>query len=288
MTKRKKIIVFGASGMLGHVLYTELKKNHEVWGTVRSEKCFPELLTGYNIDDLEKIEKLIAEIKPDFVINCIGIIKQLKSSKDKILSLEVNSLWPHRLAELCGRYNSKMIHFSTDCVFTGEKGNYIETDLPDSRDTYGLTKLLGEVDYSHALTLRTSIIGHELNSNVSLISWFMSQQNECKGFSRAIYSGFPTIVVASFINEIILENFISGVYHFSSMPINKFELLKLVASEYSKKIIINPDDELKIDRSLNSDRLRSKLNWLPDTWPVMIKKMLVHYQNSGLYQTKGL
>lgn len=281
-----KIIVFGAGGMLGHAFYSELKKHHQVWGTVRNEKWHPDLLEGFETKNLDKIENLISEIKPDFAINCIGIIKQLKASKDKIISLEVNSLWPHRLAEICERHNSKMIHFSTDCVFSGSKGRYLESDLTDARDTYGLTKLMGEVDYPHTLTLRTSIIGHELNSQVSLIDWFMSQKNECKGFTHAIYTGFPTIVVARFLNDVIFKNFISGVYHFSSDSINKYELLKLVANIYGKKIIITPSDDLKIDRSLNSDRLRSELNWQPESWTSMIRQMHEHYQNSGLYKRK--
>lgn len=283
-----KIIIFGASGMLGHILYSELKKNHEVFGTVRSRKWHPGLLEGYDVDDLPKIEKLVGEIKPDFVINCIGIIKQLKASKDKVISLEVNSLWPHRLAEICERHNAKMIHFSTDCVFSGVKGNYLESDLADARDTYGLSKFMGEVDYPHTLTLRTSIIGHELNSQVSLVNWFMSQKSECKGYRKAIYSGFPTIVVARFLNDVIFKKFISGIYHFSSEPINKYDLLKLIAEVYGKRINILPSDELKIDRSLNSDRLRSELGWKPESWPSMIKTMHEHFISSGLYKNKQI
>lgn len=286
MTSGKKIIIFGASGMLGHILYSELKKNHEVIGTTRNEKWHSDLHTSYDISDLKKIERLISDYRPDFVINCIGIIKQLKESKDQILSIEVNSLWPHRLAELCERHSAKMIHFSTDCVFSGAKGNYIESDLADARDTYGLSKYMGEVNYPHTLTLRTSIIGHELNSNVSLIDWFLSQKNDCKGFTHAIYSGLPTVVVAHILEDVIFKKFISGVYHFSSESINKYDLLKLVAKEYEKKISINASDELKIDRSLNSNHLRQELNWQPESWPSMIKQMHEHYKSSGLYKIK--
>lgn len=283
-----KILILGASGMLGHALYSELKKKHEVWGTVRSKKWHPTLLEGFDVDNLIKIDELVAQVKPDFVINCIGIIKQLKASKDKIASIEVNSLWPHRLAEICERHNAKMIHFSTDCVFSGAKGNYIESDLADARDTYGLSKFMGEVDYPHTLTLITSIIGHELSSNVSLVDWFLSQKVECKGFTKAIYSGFPTVVVAKFLSDYIFNNFISGVYHFSSDPISKYDLLKLVAQEYKKDIIIHPSDELVIDRSLNSDRLRKELNFQPQSWPEMIKMMHEQYISSGLYKNKEI
>lgn len=274
--------------MLGHVLYSELKKNHTVWGTVRSNKWNPELLSGYEVNDLDKIEKLISEIKPDFVINCIGIIKQLKESKNKIVSIEVNSLWPHQLAEICENHKAQMIHFSTDCVFSGLKGNYFETDLADSRDIYGLSKYMGEVDYPHTLTLRTSIIGHELDTNVSLVDWFLSQSLECKGFTKAVYSGFPTIEVARFLNEYVFNDFASGIYQFSSEPINKYELLKLIAETYHKSITINPSDEIKIDRSLNSDRLRTRYSFIPESWPLMISKMHEHFLNSGLYKNKEI
>lgn len=283
-----KILVCGASGMLGHVLYSELKKSHEVWGTIRSKQWHPELLEGYDVDDLAKVEKLIIDIRPDFVINCIGIIKQLKASKDKIASLEVNSLWPHRLAQICERHNAKMIHFSTDCVFSGQIGNYLETDLADARDNYGLSKYMGEVDYPHTLTLRTSIIGHELDSSVSLVDWFLSQKAECKGFSKAIFSGFPTVVVADFLEKIVFNHFISGVFHFSSEPINKFELLKLIADVYQKEIVIHPSEELVIDRSLNSDLLRTKLHFKPKPWPEMVKLMHDQYINSGFYKNKEI
>lgn len=272
-----KILVMGASGMLGHLLYKELKKNHQTWGTVRDKKWHPDLLDGYDVYDLPKIEKLINEIKPDYVINCIGIIKQLKASEDKIIAIEINSLWPHKLAAICERKNTKMIHFSTDCVFAGTKGNYLESDFADARDTYGLTKFMGEVDYPHTLTLRTSIIGHELNSKLSLVDWFLSQKDECKGFTKAIFSGFPTIVMAQFLEKYILNNFISGIYNFSSEPINKYDLLKLVAEEYKKDIKINPSVELVIDRSLNSDKLRKITGFIPPSWPVMIKEMYKHY-----------
>lgn len=276
-----KILVMGASGMLGHLLYSELKKNHQIWGTVRDKKWHPDLLEGYDVCDLKKIEDLVRLKKPDYVINCIGIIKQLKVSKDKIMSLEVNSVWPHRLAAICERHSAKMIHFSTDCVFSGAKGNYLESDLADARDTYGLSKYMGEVDYAHTLTLRTSIIGNELNSKVSLVDWFLSQEGECKGFSKAIFSGFPTIIVAKFLEDHVFNNFFSGMYHFSAEPINKYELLCLIAQNYKKSIRINRSEELIIDRSLNSERLRKITGFSPLPWPTMIKEMHSHFIESN-------
>lgn len=275
--------------MLGHSLFNELSKTHDVYGAIRSNTKNSKLFSNVDTGNLTKISEILESLKPDFVINSIGIIKQLKQSKDKIQSIEVNSLWPHQLAEICAKHNAKMIHFSTDCVFTGSKGNYKEEDLADARDTYGLSKFMGEVDYPHTLTLRTSIIGHELNSNVSLIDWFLSQSTECKGFTEAIYSGFPTVEIANFLNEYIFKNFVSGVYHLSSEPISKYDLLKIVAEVYGKPIQINPSQDLKIDRSLNSDKLRSLVGFKPKTWPELVKSMHGQFlENYELYKNKGI
>lgn len=287
-----KILIFGANGMLGHTLFQEFKKRHEVLGLVRSQPFSPELLTGYTVpeyrEDFLKVDTIIKQFKPDYILNCIGIIKQLKESKDKTLSLEVNSLWPHRLAEMAAKNNSRVIHFSTDCVFSGSKGNYTEEDFADARDTYGLSKYLGEIAYDNSLTLRTSIIGHELRSNNSLIDWFLTQQNECKGFSKAIYSGFPTIEVAYFIEQFVFHNFFSGLYHFSSEPISKYELLKLVASEYKKEIKIIENPDIVIDRSLCSNRLRNQIGFKPKSWEELIKSMHANFKdNKKLYIAKG-
>ena len=275
--------------MLGHSLFEELSKNHDVYGVVRSSSKNPKIFSKISSGELSKISKIIEDTKPDFVINCIGIIKQLKESKDKIQSIEVNSLWPHQLADICERQSTKMIHFSTDCVFTGSKGNYVETDFADARDTYGLSKFIGEVDYRHTLTLRTSIIGHELNSNVSLIDWFLSQSNECKGFTKAIYSGFPTVEVARFLNDYVFKNFVSGVHHFSSEPISKYDLLKIVAKVYGKDIKIVPSEDLKIDRSLNSDILRGVTGFKPKPWVELVQSMHRQFlENYDLYKNKGI
>lgn len=282
-----KILIFGASGMLGHTLYLELKKYHDVIGVCRSKRWSPDLVPGVDISNFEQVNELIQKHKPDYILNAVGIIKQLDASKDKLQSIEINSYWPHKLCELAKKNNARVIHFSTDCVFSGDKGNYTEEDLTDSRDTYGLTKLLGEVEYEHSLTLRTSIIGHELESKVSLIDWFLSQSSECKGYTKAIYSGFPTITVARFLNEHIFKSWVSGLYHFSSVPISKFDLLQLVAEVYNKEIKIIPSEDLKIDRSLNSDRLRQKLNYNPPRWNELVGEMRAFYkENELLYKDK--
>jgi dTDP-4-dehydrorhamnose reductase len=292
MTKSRKILILGASGMLGHVLFTELQKQHNVFGTVRSKLNLPfsndrGLIPDINIEDLSGLEHIIKILSPDIVINCVGIIKQLQESKNKIVSIEINSLFPHKLAEICERNQARVIHFSTDCVFTGDKGNYNESDLADARDTYGLTKYMGEIDYPHSLTLRTSIIGHELNSSVSLLDWFLSQDKACNGFTKAIFSGFPTITVAKFLNNYVFPNDdLHGIYNFSSSPINKFELLEKVKKQYGKNIQINPSEQLKIDRSLDSTKLNVLTGFNPPSWDEMILDMHHHFKSSNLYSRR--
>ena len=279
-----KLLIVGANGMLGNTLYRYFSNKYETIATSRSKSWSKDALEGYDISDLEKFDKLLNEFKPDIVLNCVGIIKQLKDSKDSIISIRANALWPHQLLEICKKHKAKMIHFSTDCVFTGKVGNYHETDTPDSVDLYGTTKRLGEVvNDLNALTLRTSIIGHEINTCVSLVDWFLSQKNECNGFSKAIYSGFPTISIAKIIDEYLIEklmkNEIHGLYHLSSDPINKYDLLNIIAKEYNKNITIHKDEKFEIDRSLNSDKLRQLIHFKPRSWDEYVAEMHQDYQN---------
>ena len=275
--KAMKILILGATGMLGHTLLAKLSKNHEVLGTSRKTTNHPQVRSGFVASAQEKhlhaFQDLINEFKPDFVINCIGAIKQYDLPHTHFI--EINSLWPHLVAKMC--QTTKLIHFSTDCVFTGKKGGYSELDTPDAQDSYGLSKNLGELkDYKNALTLRTSIIGHEQNSQVSLLEWFLSQQKECKGFTGAIFSGFPTTEVAEILDSYIFKSMQAGLhslYHFSAEPISKYDLLNLIKDTYEKDIEIHKEDSVKIDRSLNSDKLRSEISFSPKPWPQMIEEM---------------
>jgi dTDP-4-dehydrorhamnose reductase len=273
-----KILVFGAKGMLGNTLFKYFMSNskYTVFGTSRKPNdSIENIITGIDILDLESVETAIKKVEPDYILNAVGIIKQKQSTEYESLCIKINSLWPRDLEKLSKKYNYKTIHFSTDCVFTGSKGNYLESDNPDARDVYGLTKYLGEISGEKSLTLRTSIIGHELNSSVSLIDWFLSQENEIKGFSKAIYSGFPTIYIAKFIEKYIFDtkNELSGLYHLSSEAINKYDLLKIVSKVYDKNIVINKDIDFEIDRSLNSERISSELSWKSPNWEELVKLM---------------
>ncbi len=285
MTKRtKRILVLGASGMLGNAVFRFFfqSKEFEVFGSVRSVKVpkllptrsMDRLIGGIDVQNHDALTGLFAQIRPDIVINCVGMIKQLKLAKNPLVTLSLNALLPHQLAQLCTVAGARLIHISTDCVFSGEKGMYTEDDIPDARDFYGRSKYLGEVDSNNAITLRTSIIGRELSGGQGLIDWFLSQEDNVKGFSRAIFSGLPTVELARVIfDHVIPFPDLQGVFHVSAEPISKCELLKLVAQEYGKSILIQPDDHLIIDRSLDSSRFRKKTGYSPKPWLAMVRQM---------------
>lgn len=284
-----RVIVLGASGMLGSAVFRGLSASESlsVFGTVRSvrgldsfDKSMKDrLISGIDVLDSDSLIELFLNVAPDVVVNCVGLVKQLSSGKDPLSTLPVNAMLPHRLSKICALSNARLIHISTDCVFSGRKGMYLESDISDAEDLYGKSKFIGEViDQSHAITLRTSIIGHELNSQSSLIDWFLSQTGPVKGYSRAIFSGVPTVELTRIILEYVIPNpTLHGLYHVSAEPIDKYSLLKLVSSVYQKSVEIQPNEELVIDRSLNSNRFRSATGYTPPSWPALIEKMHSQY-----------
>jgi dTDP-4-dehydrorhamnose reductase len=277
-------MVLGVSGMLGNAAYRVLSANPDlsVFGTARSEgsrKFFSEdlaekIILGVDVESQDSLIKAFGTIRPDVVINCVGLVKQLADANDPLQAVPINTLLPHRLAALCKAAGARLVHISTDCVFSGEKGGYLESDFPDAYDLYGRSKLLGEVDYPHAITLRTSIIGRELSGHRSLVGWFLAQQGTVQGFTGAIFSGLPTMELARVINEYVLPRpDLHGLYHVATQPINKYDLLKLVAKTYGKDTEIVPSDRLTIDRSLNADRFREATGYVAPEWPVLVQNM---------------
>lgn len=279
-----RVLVLGAGGMLGNAVVRVMdeKQDFEIHGTVRSgsvrgmfsEKIAKRLIAGCDVGDHDALVKAFAHVRPDVVINCIGLVKQVADAEDPLQAIRINSLLPHQLAGMCSLVGARLVHISTDCVFSGERGGYSENDLSDAKDLYGKSKFLGEVNYPHAITLRTSIIGHELQSAHGLIEWFLSQQDQCKGFTRAIFSGLPTVVLAQIIRDVVIPRpELYGVYHVASESISKCELLKLVAEIYGKSIEILPDDHFAIDRSLNAERFRLATGYVAPPWPDLVKLM---------------
>ena len=279
-----KVLVLGASGMLGNAVLRVLAQGdgYSVVGSARSTgvlRLLPaelrdQVVCGVDVENTDSLVRLFTLARPDVVINCIGLVKQLAEADDPLAAIPINSLLPHRLARLCDVAQARLIHMSTDCVFAGTRGMYSEHDVPDAQDLYGRSKHLGEVDYPHAVTLRTSIIGHELSSAHGLVNWFLAQQGAVKGFTRAIFSGLPTMELARVIRDFVIPNAdLQGLYHVSAAPINKFELLNLVAHAYGKPVTVMPDDALQIDRSLDSSRFRATTGYEPPTWPELVRRM---------------
>jgi len=275
----KKILILGVTGMLGNTLFTQLSQNKSIYtyGTVRSDRVPNSSNIIKNIDamNFDSVVNIVTELNPDVIINCIGLIKQIPSASDPILAINLNALFPHRLAVLCEKTNTRLIHISTDCVFSGNKGNYLETDNPDPVDLYGRTKLLGEVTEKSCLTLRTSIIGIEINSQHGLVEWFFSQKGKkVKGYDRAIYTGLTTKALAKIIEKVILEYpNLSGLWHVSSEPISKYQLLNIINKKFDLGVIIEKDETYICDRSLNSQRFRTAIDYQPPAWTEMIKDL---------------
>ena len=270
--------------MLGHKLVQVLHKEADVWYTLRGRfedvedySIFEEqrCVEYIDADGVAETRKTIERLRPDVVINAIGIVKQVSDSKNVIRTLTVNSIFPHRLNEFAVEFGFRLICISTDCVFDGNDGNYSEMDMPNAVDLYGKSKNLGEVVSDRALTLRTSIIGRELQTSHSLVEWFLSNKGKSiKGYANAIYSGFPTVVLADIIKGLIFEHpYMTGLYHVSSDPISKFDLLNLLNNAYGSNIVIRRDEDFKIDRSLDSSKFWNETKFISAGWDEMIEKM---------------
>ncbi len=279
-----KLLIIGATGMLGHKLALKLSKEHHVVGTVRGEvpEFFGPFLsdrlsirTGVDAYDLPTVEQAIEDVRPDVVLNCVGIVKQLAESKDPVVSITINALFPHQLARLCKERGARLIQFSTDCVFSGENGPYTEEDRSDVNDLYGMTKFMGEVSGEGALTIRTSIIGREFTKPTGLIEWFLSQRGgQVKGFTHALYTGLTTNAMADVLDRIISSHpALSGVYQVSSDEISKFDLLRIVDRVAQTGTQIDEETQFFCDRRLSPAKLHKETGWKAESWENMIKTM---------------
>lgn len=277
-----KVLVLGASGMIGSTMLRMLARspNWEVIGSIRAT-VKPESLgdwgarwcCGVDLANPDHLSRLFRGVHPDVVINCAGLTKHLPSGNDPVPALIMNALLPHRLAELCGISRARLIHISTDCVFSGGKGNYCEDDEPDANDVYGKTKHLGEVAGPGLVTLRTSTIGHEMGTRFGLLEWFLAQER-CKGYRKAIFSGLPTVEFARVVRDMVIPDAsLEGLYHVGAEAIDKDALLRLIARVYRKQVEIETDDQVVIDRSLDSKRFAAATGYRAPGWPEMIDAM---------------
>jgi dTDP-4-dehydrorhamnose reductase len=276
-----RILVVGASGMLGHQALRVLSPDFEVWGACRNPHDLPELgvpaarmLGGLDATDAGSARALIARVRPDLVLNAAGIVKQRPDARAAVPSIAVNSLWPHLLADACAAHGARMVQVSTDCVFSGSRGQYVESDVPDEFGLYGRSKLLGEVtDRDNVVTLRTSIIGWQLGEPTGLVGWFAAHRDEpLKGYARAVFSGLTTMALTEVIRDVILpDGTLSGLWHVSAAPIDKHTLMKDLAGYLGWQVNLTPVDEPVIDRSLDSGRFRNRTGWIPHSWEDMLE-----------------
>ncbi len=279
-----RVLVLGGTGMLGHKLVQRLGRRFEVWATIRGR--FDDVarfgifdrtrtISGIDVENLEAMREALGRVEPDVVINAIGIIKQHPNYRNAAKLANVNERFPHELAQIVSEKSARLISISTDCVFSGDRGNYCEADPPDPVDDYGRSKLAGEISAPLCLTIRTSMIGRELSTRTSLVEWFLANRGgRVNGYANAIYTGFPTIVLSELMAEIIVHQpALEGLYHVSSDPISKLELLRLLNKHFRAGVTIEPAYEPVIDRSLDSSLFRRSTGFLPMDWDRMICEM---------------
>lgn len=278
----KRILLLGASGMLGHMLARILAPHHIVIGTTLSKyndrSHLGRILGKENwIDQVDArslpvVEKTIHESNPDVTINCVGLIKQKMNSGNNTDAIHINSLFPHQLAQICADTNSRLIHFSTDCVFDGTQGIKLVTDTPNATDLYGLSKLLGEVDDRTSITLRTSVVGRQLYGAESLFEWARSQRgNQISGFTNAIYSGLTTMALSRIIKNVIEDHpNLVGIHQVASSPISKFELISKLNRLLELGLIINPNTDFHCDRTLDGTKFSKSTDIAIPSWDDML------------------
>jgi dTDP-4-dehydrorhamnose reductase len=278
-----RILILGGDGMLGHQVLRQFEGRHDARVTLRKPESayrriplFNHNNAYYGIDAraFAAVDRVIGRFRPQAVVNAIGIVKQRGDADDPVLNIEINSLFPHRLAAACAHIGARLVHLSTDCVFDGTKGRYSERDAPNASDLYGRSKLLGEVGYAPGITLRTSMIGPELFRKAGLVEWFLAQRGSVRGYTRAVFSGFTTIELSRVIERaIVARPELHGVYHASAAPITKHDLISLIKRKLRLKVAIIRDASLRIDRSLDSARFKRDFAYSPPSWDSMIGEL---------------
>lgn len=279
-----KVLILGANGLIGSTIFSVLAQESrlDVRGTIRNpdlKRFFPPyvrelLVSNVELSNHDCLLKVVMSFLPNVIINAAGITKHLKQSNDPLQVLPINAILPHRIVQFCEFLEARLIQISSDCVFRGDKGGYTESDFPDAIDLYGRSKALGEINAKEHITIRTSTIGHELNTSYGLLNWFLSQEGSCYGYKNAIFSGVPAVVLAEVIRDYVLPNeSLSGLYNLATNPISKYEILQLIARSYGKVIDVRCDTSVKVDRSLDGSRFERDSGFQAPEWPQLIEKM---------------
>lgn len=279
-----RILILGGTGMLGHTLWQYFSSRFpDTYTTIRQSRTVYEkhelfvgdkVIDSVDVVDFSMLTGIMKCIKPDFILNCIGVTKRRKEADMAIHALTLNAMLPHKLLEWGQNNSAKVVNFSTDCVFDGEQGNYTEESPTNATDLYGKTKALGEIRGANALTLRSSFIGTELHDGTELLEWFLSQTGWVKGFKNAIYSGLTTVELSRVLENIMMHHpDATGVYNVSSDPISKFDLLMLIKEKMNLGVKIVPDETVKCNRSLDSTKFRNEFSYTPPAWKVMVEEL---------------
>jgi dTDP-4-dehydrorhamnose reductase len=280
-----RVLILGGDGMLGHELVRTLGERHEVRATFRANPSprpdaaplSPQArYTGVDVRQPDSVLAALADFRPEAVVNAVGLVKQRPEAKEAVATLQVNAVFPHQLALMCRAARARLIHLSTDCVFSGRKGHYTEDDPPDAEDLYGRSKLLGEIrDQEHVLTLRTSMIGLEVARKTSLVEWFLAQPGAVRGFTGAIFSGLTTFELGRLIERLLQRHGeLHGLWHVAAAPISKYELLRQLAVALGRtEVRVEPSDELVCDRSLNGEAFQRRTGYEAPPWEAMLREL---------------
>ena len=276
-----KLLILGGGGMLGHKLWQTAAPRMETWATLRDGgQPLPQtfdrgrIIGGVHAEQFDSVMRAFARVRPEVVVNCIGVVKQHANAGDPLTALVANSVFPHRVATLCGAIGARLIHISTDCVFAGRRGNYTESDPPDAADLYGRTKHLGEVSGPGCLTLRTSMIGRELKTSHGLVEWFLAKNGTIPGYTKAVFSGLTTSELSRVLLGVIERSpELAGVYHVASAPITKHDLLAHLNQALGRGLTIQPVGSVRIDRSLDGARFAAATGYAAPSWTAMIDEL---------------
>lgn len=279
-----RVLILGVSGLIGSTLFRVLSKSnsYRVGGTLRLPAGSYQFEGGaattlyFGVDFLksDRWREVITDFSPDVVVNCAGVTKHRLAEFSGDEAHYINAQMPVILKEELCKLDSRFVQISTDCVFRGERGNYIEEDQPDALDRYGRTKIAGEVRGRNVLTIRTSTIGHECGTKHGLLEWFMDQKDSCRGFERAVFSGMPTLELACIFRDYILPgDLYGGLFHLAPYPINKLALLQKIAKHYQLDLEIIPDQEFEMNRVLNSQKFLNATNYRIKDWDTLIIEM---------------
>lgn len=280
-----RILILGVSGLIGHKLLQELSENFEVFGTLHKTKLHygnlslfssKNIIECVDVANFEILKGVFFAVNPDVILNCVGITKRKIDENNPLEVLTVNSVFPHQLANWAKTNKKRIIHFSTDCVFDGKVGNYNESSLTTADDIYGRTKALGEINYNHTLTIRSSFIGQELFDKTELLDWFLAQNGkQIKGFTNTFYSGVSTIFMANVVANIIL-NYpnLSGLYQLApDKPISKYDLLCLAKEAFDVNVEIIPESEHVHLPTLDASKLKREISIEVPSWNEMMKEL---------------